>query len=1120
MSAHQTFASSKRPFVGLRPFAYADRDFFFGRDKELNVLESRIVRSRFLAVIGSSGTGKSSLIRAGLRPRVEIASGQQWRWVEMHPGEAPIQKLARCLAHLDDEDPGLEEAWADRLELLLRRSSFGIAEGISLFPALKGEQLFLLVDQFEELFRFADLRAERNHDSATAAEHRDEATAFVRLLLTAANSPESPIHVVVTMRSDFIGECSRFHGLSEAVSRNQFLVPGLTRDQRSDTIVGPVRRAGAQVDPGLIQRALNDTNEDPDQLPILQHAMMRCWEYARSGLVIDRAPHLTLDHYTRVGGVAKALSIHANEILGELTNSGIPTAMNLEQTTKRVFQALTETDMDGRVVRRPQALGNLVKYVAPEIENERENEQKQTVQLVISRFARSDCSFLRAPPPDDLHDDSIIDVGHEALIRRWDMLKGDGDTDWIREEQEDAEQYRAIVRTARTKGIVAGEDLPTIERWWSRRRPNRFWAKRYTKNNEDHFDDVIQLLRRSRTRMRELERQKLDAERAAREAREASLRAAAAEANARAARLAMGATLFAALGLALFFVYYYRAETARALALNFQSRMIASFANATLSPRNVNGAADALAIVLAEKRNLPDVTAYVQVLYRGLGDLREKRRIADLPTQVSGVSFAPRQSLLLAITSSPPQIEFFRSDDGELVDTLPVSGRWPFTARWSPDGERIYVGTNPVARIIIPCSHERLRQYFQACKGSASDISVQIGSNEQPAGPGVWSPDGKTILTGGFRAPARLWSASAGTSDPSFAKAVLSDQPTSSVAFSSDGSRIAIGTPSGEIRIVDAASTNLLKSLKPSRPELANPPFSVAFDPKDSNLLLATYPSPIARLWDIGTGRSTPLVHELGNAMQGTFDPRGGFIVTGSSDGVVRLWKLNAGSNPTPIILQGHLGPVFSVDVNSEGTIASSASDRTIRLWSEDAPLSPKRLPDASSLVFAPSNVRIKESTVFATGTNGAEFQVRLPRDFGDVVDATVSAEGRGIVILPRRGYPLLFLRDTPDTPMAALTGPDVEWTSVAFIEQDSHIAAKTSDGTVYIWPFIFDVHTLERIATKNLPLQGPKQITLPHSVHCRLVEQTSEDCESALMNVAHPPESASSAPGLPPDHP
>jgi len=602
-----------------------------------------------------------------------------------------------------------------------------------------------------------------------------------------------------------------------------------------------------------------------------------------------------------------------------------------------------------------------------------------------------------------------------------------------------------------------------------------------------------------------------DAERAAREAREASLRAAAAEANARAVRWAMGATLFAALGLALFFGYYYRAETARALALNFQSRMIASFANATLSPRIVNGAADALAIALAEKGNLPDVAAYVQVLYRGLGDLREKRRIADLPTQFLGVNFAPRQGLLLAITSSLPQIEFFGSEDGVLVDTLPVSGRWPFAARWSPDGERIYVGTNPVGWITTPCSHERLRQYFQACKGRATDISVQIGSNEQPAGPGVWSPDGKSILTGGFRNPARLWSASAGTSDPSFAKALLSDQPTSSVAFSSDGRRMAIGTPSGEIHIVDATSMNLLKSLKPSRPELASTPFSLAFDPKDSNLLLATSPSPIARLWDVETGRSTPLVHE-GNAMQGTFDPRGGFIVTGSSDGVVRLWKLNSASKPTPIILQGHLGPVFSVDVNSDGTIASSASDRTIRLWSEDAPLSPKRLPDASSLVFVPSKVRVKESTVLATGKSGAEFRARLPHDFGDVVDAAVSAEGHGIVILPRRGYPLLFLHDTPDTPMAALTGPDVEWTSVAFTEKDSQIAAKTSDGTVYIWPFISDVHTLERIATENLPLQGPKQITLPHSVHCRLVEQTSEDCQSALMNVAHPPESSSSA--------
>src|SRR5262249_45429849 len=154
-----------------------------------------------------------------------------------------------------------------------------------------GGRALLLVDQFEELFRFASLRSEDSLDPVTFAEHRDEATAFVRLLLAATVSREVPIHVVVTMRSDFIGDCARFYGLPQAVSESQFLVPGMTRDQREDVIREPVKLAGGEIDPDVVQRALNATNEESDQLPILQHAMMRCWERA-----LQRAkhpPHLT-----------------------------------------------------------------------------------------------------------------------------------------------------------------------------------------------------------------------------------------------------------------------------------------------------------------------------------------------------------------------------------------------------------------------------------------------------------------------------------------------------------------------------------------------------------------------------------------------------------------------------------------------------------------------------------------------------------------------------------------------------------------------------------------------------------------------------------------------------------
>jgi energy-coupling factor transporter ATP-binding protein EcfA2 len=308
MGTFQATAGCERPFIGLRPFAHGDRDYFFGRDDELDLLEQRVRQNRFVAVVGRRGCGKSSLVGAGLRAGLEKDSHHRWCWVETSPGDAPIRNLASALARLTGDSGDLSEAWADRFERVLFNSSFGIGEALASISARQvsaAGRVLLFVDQFEELFRFVDPRSQVNLDPVMAADRRDEATTFVRLLLTARNSLPVPIHVIVSMRADFVGHCAGFYCLPEAVSRSQFLVPDMTRDQREDVIRKPVQLAGGWIDPGLVQRALNDTNDDPAQLPSLQYAMMRCWEraYRRSKLENARRPHLTMGDYSKVGGV-------------------------------------------------------------------------------------------------------------------------------------------------------------------------------------------------------------------------------------------------------------------------------------------------------------------------------------------------------------------------------------------------------------------------------------------------------------------------------------------------------------------------------------------------------------------------------------------------------------------------------------------------------------------------------------------------------------------------------------------------------------------------------------------------------------------------------------------------
>ena len=393
---------------------------------------------------------------------------------------------------------------------MLQKSSFGIREAMSFIELERSAKLLILVDQFEEIFRFADLRLREEVNAAFAAETRDEAAAFVRLLLTAAQISEYEIHIAITMRSDFIGDCARFHGLPEAVTASQFLVPSLTRDQRARAICKPIELAGATIEPALVQKALNDTNDDPDQLPVLQHAMMRCWEVAsRRAQDPNQKPELSLSDYYAVGGVQTALSIHANEIVKQISHMGTGTDPRVvEVGVKRVFQALTEVDESGRTIRRPQNFSCLVQTIATSETAEASRQAEQIGRMIVSKFAEPQCSFLRAPLGADLNGNTIVDIGHEALIRCWDKLRGEGETDWVREEQEDAEKYRSLLRVAMVNSIIGEQQLPTFETWWLNRNPTRAWARRYTRGNVDRFSDVSALLRKSRNEVERLAREK------------------------------------------------------------------------------------------------------------------------------------------------------------------------------------------------------------------------------------------------------------------------------------------------------------------------------------------------------------------------------------------------------------------------------------------------------------------------------------------------------------------------------------------------------------------------------------------------------------------------------------
>ena len=481
---NEVFARGGQPYPGLRPFTRFEAPIFHGRAQHVVDMLTRLEKTRFLAVVGGSGSGKSSLVRAGLLPALKkgylLSAGADWRFIVIKPGNNPYRNLAhgiRVSAEGVDHPAPADVSFTDAI---LRTSHHSFVEALGDVDSSSDNQeldtrpVLLLVDQFEELFRFRQLGSStgESKDQPTH-ERRNEAAGFVSLILAAAKQVDVSVHVILTMRSDFIGDCDAFEGLPNAVSSSQFLVPRLTREQMHDAIEKPLVHFDASAEAALVNRVINDAGTDPDQLPLMQHALMRSWYHAKARWVQDTAVDriLTLVDYQAVGGFQEALTQHANEaFLDEKADDAI---------IRNLFLCLSRRESNGQIVRRDATIAEVaaIAGVTPE-----------RVYPVVHAFRENHRHFIVASPPDDLTADTVLDLSHEALLRQWDKLEA-----WIDEEADSAADYLWLVDNARRKGqtdeidSLRGLDLQRALKWKERQNPNAAWAARY----DSSFDEAI-----------------------------------------------------------------------------------------------------------------------------------------------------------------------------------------------------------------------------------------------------------------------------------------------------------------------------------------------------------------------------------------------------------------------------------------------------------------------------------------------------------------------------------------------------------------------------------------------------------------------------------------------------
>lgn len=444
------------PFPGLRPFTPEESHLFYGREKQGEAILEQLSANRFVALIGASGSGKSSLIYCGLVSHLKQGNlegtGTHWNIIATRPGSDPLLNLAKAMrtAILEKKSGNPEEkAITSRLESdpdaiqKLLKDYFGEKQGNTL----------VIIDQFEELFRYAD---DAGEDKGIASANR-----FVDLLVNAVKNKDYPVYAVLTMRSDFIGDCSQFQNLTALINQSNYLIPRMSRQDLEKAITGPVQQAGATIDPDLTAILLNEIGNNPDQLPILQHALMRTWEYWLARGDVKRP--IAMADYEAIGKMEKALSEHANEAYDELDEEG-------KRVCENMFKTLTEKGTDNRGIRHPTRVSVIASIVRTTPEN---------VMSVVDKFRGSSRSFLSPAANVPLTPETIIDLSHESIMRIWNRLRV-----WVEEEAAAVQMYLRLSEAAAQHQAGRGSlwrppDLQLALNWKEKQQPTLAWAARF-----------------------------------------------------------------------------------------------------------------------------------------------------------------------------------------------------------------------------------------------------------------------------------------------------------------------------------------------------------------------------------------------------------------------------------------------------------------------------------------------------------------------------------------------------------------------------------------------------------------------------------------------------------------
>ncbi|GGU32925.1 nSTAND1 domain-containing NTPase [Lentzea flava] len=1041
----------RAPYLGLAAFQIEDSDRFFGRDALIAELTRRVGERRFLGVFGASGSGKSSLLRAGLVARTHGPV------VVFTPGTSPREECALRMAELT----------GTRVGQVLHDLADPAA--LHLYLGMAGDEVLVVVDQFEEIF--------------TLCQDADERAWFVDALITAS---AKHARVVLGVRADFYGHCGRYPRLVKALQDSQVLVGPMDADELRQAITQPAVREGCVLDTALVARLVAEAAGQPAALPLVSHALLETWR-RRRGL------RLTVEGYDEAGGIQHAITRSGEEVYASLDPAG-------QAAARRIFVRLT-------------ALGEGAADTKRRVARESLDDSDLTVH-VLEKLAAARLITI---------DDTTVELTHEALIRSWPRLR-----DWLSDDRAGLRLHRQLSEATETWAAL-GNDHGALYRGvrlasardWAAANPDALTPREKTFLSASLAAEAAEQ-ESARKRTRRL-RQLVAAltvfvllTTVAGAAAVVQWRQAVADRDRATSRqggehaaglLATDPSLAGQIALAAYRI----SPTPEA-----RSALLSTFA--APFPTRLHGAGDQIDTIAMT----PDGGLLATGAVDGVVELwKGSQRIATLPNagRVMDVAFSGDGKSLAVAGKDGVRLFDVTGEPRLLTRFLPGVG--VAGVSFSPDAT-LLATAGPVAQVwdlrsgqptTVPVAHEgEVHRVEYSPSGvlatAGEDGRVFVGDKlvltaKGPISGLAWSRDGKLAIADETHA---IW-----LHDGETEQFPGPDSLVRGLAFTSDGTRLALGANNGVVRIMDVATRREISHLtQPNRVR------DIALS-RDGTLLASSSSAGRSYLWH--DPFATPAGHAT--AVEAIFAGNGLVATTASLDNTVRLWRTDFRTLTPLATLTGHTDAVMYAAIHPSGAfVATAGRDRTVRLWDVSHPAAPIAVLDGfrdtvGTLAWSPAG------TTLATGDDAGDlvlWDVTSPRTPAKLTTLSDNARNVNGIAFSQDGTRLasastdravrvwdLTDRAHPRS-TAKLTGFREAVMSVAFSADGTMIAGAGLDRTARLWR-VADSAPLSVITGQSGPLG-----TVKFSPDNRSLVLTGADRAAGLWDVTDPAKPAMSA--------